>query len=340
MGSVFSVFLYPCKHFSVLGNPKTLAVQICRNCTALPGGKIHLINRAVHHHIKTVVISRKGKLIHILFQQFRRFGIGYKRKFLQSILAAVVMAYLHTVFPFMMSSVHITVNNKLHISRLIHVQHLDTMRMVHGPPVVIILTLKAEQKSKLIIRHIIRKQPVSYHKGKNIAAVALRQLHAIRHLNPQGNFVAVINIFFLVKKLMHIPLKIQQVHSVACITYPIILCDKVMFLSAFIWNLHLIMYLKRSRLRHHLLDIHHCLRDFFHPQIPPGHLTPTAVDINSAERTVIPLPAGLQIHGKIFFHMLFVKGIRMELFHKVHLLPHMIIFPQKNPCVVPDIPAC
>ncbi len=300
--------------------------------------KIYLIDRAVHHHIKTAVISGKRKPVHILFQQFRRFCVGDKNHLLYHILAAVIVIDLHTILTFVVASVHIAIYDKLHISGLIHIQHLDLMSVIYRTSVAVVLVLKAEQKSQLVIRHIVRKQSVSHHKSENITSVALRQPDLLRPLYPQGYLIVIINLFFLVKQLGHFPLKIKQIHAVRGIPYPVIFRHKVLFLSALIRNLHLITHLIGCSLRHHLLDIHNRLRRLLHRQISPCHLIPAAVDIHSAESTVIAVLIGFQIHREIFFHIRFVESILVKPPDKLRLLPYMIIFSQQDPGIIADIP--
>ena len=121
----------------------------------------------------------------------------------------------------MFSSVHISIDNKLYISGLVHIQYFYAVFLSAYPLILIIPIIKAEQSRQFIIRHIIGKKPFSIRKSQHIAAVTFCQLNIFRRDNPQFDLIIGKYLPVLLKYLLHCPLKIQQINPVRCISHPI-----------------------------------------------------------------------------------------------------------------------
>ena len=141
-----------------------------------------------------IVIVHTGQLLHICLDSFKGSVIGNKYLFLDCIEHTVIIIYLNANFSLMTASVHIAINQKLNIFRLIHTQNFHIMSLIQCPSVRIVLIIKAEQTGKFIICCIITIQPVFVDKRQHIPPIALCHFHFFTN-NTKHDFIVSKGIF-------------------------------------------------------------------------------------------------------------------------------------------------
>ena len=192
--------------------------------------------------------------------------------------------------------VHITVDQKQDIPRLVHRQHPDVVSVVCAScvPQFFRIAVKAEKSCQLVVRHIIAVKFIRHREGKHVAAVALLDLHLVPG-NPQHNFVIDIDIGLLVKNLLHRSLKIKQIHAIGRIANSVIFVYTIVLCLFPVLYANQIFQIKGACLLRKLPDHNARLCHPSYRQFSPRYLIETGMNRYLMEGSIIPLRIGFQI---------------------------------------------
>ena len=195
------------------------------------------------------------------------------------------------------------------------------MIVIQSPDILVILIIKPKQKSDFIIRHIIAKKPVPADKGKAVSPFAFFQDN-IPAGDPQDNLIVGKFLLGVLKKLVHIPLKVQKIHSVRSVSYPVKFHYPIIIFLPALGHGNIIFQQKTACLRRQLLygDLGICFPG--HLQIPPGNLLEATVNIYPAIGRIISLRIGLHILGELFRRFL-IKSLPGKIRHIIQLVLYM-----------------
>ena len=129
----------------------------------------------------------------------------------------------------MSSAVHISIDRKLDVSALVHIENLYGMLVVQCPAIRARFVVEAENDRELIRADIIAEQTVCHLKDDNVSILALEHGH-LRVCDAEQYLVVAVHTL-RIRYLGHCPLIVQQVHSVRRIP------DAVIFLRQIIGHL-------------------------------------------------------------------------------------------------------
>ena len=209
------------------------------------------MDRTVEINIKNAVFVYEGQLLHIGLECRVGLVIRYEDQLLDRVEHSVVLAHLHPDLPLMPAAVHIPIDHKPHILRLVHIQYLDIVVLIVAPG--IIPVIKAEKVRHLFVGRVITKQLLPVDKGKIGSAVALHQLHLVIP-DAEHDAVAAVHVRIRLEELVHGALIVEQIYPVRRVTHPVKLNHAVRVPLPALQRLHPVVHADRCRLRFDLAD--------------------------------------------------------------------------------------
>ena len=240
--------------------------------------QIDRIHAVIQHHVVRSRMVHMRQNIDVYPEQLVRLVVGDVHLLLHCVCETVVIVYRHPYFAFVSATVHIAVDDKRHIARLVHAQDLDIMPVVGVSLVEKLLgiSVEAEQPRQLVVRDVVAVQLIRRHEREHIAAVALLKGDILR-ADAECDLVVGEKVRALIKYLIHISFIVQQVHPVRRIAHAVVFLYAIIAGVSSLARRHIIFHDKGARLRRQLLDRDGRRADSDRPQVSPCHLIETAV---------------------------------------------------------------
>ena len=296
--TVINIFaVRPNRYLIIVRNQELFILIQCNQTGIGLFPQIHAIHHMIQHQIKLLFTVQVYQPIHLGSKHRIGLVVGNIDQFLYGILGTVISINPDSHLSLMSAPVHIAINHKLNVAALMYIQYSNTMLGVHCPRVCILRIIKAKDHCQLIGFHIIAKKPSRHLKHNHISVFALHHGY-LRICDTQEQFVITAH-FSGVRYLCHGSLKIQQIHSIRGIAQAVVLFHHIISsVFPFLCRYDIIGSQGRRLLRN-LHKARHRFAHFPDPQVTPGNLPETAMNIYLVKRAVIfQLGVGLQIFCK------------------------------------------
>ena len=212
----------------------------------LPAFEIHAIDGPVQKEIEIPFFPEIKQFSHLSLQIGIRF-IPWKECFLlHDIDISVISADPNAYLPLMISAIHITINGKINISLVIHLQDLNVVFIVFVSDIHDIIIIKLEYPDQFLSVSLICIKTICLLEGQYGTTLIFCHGHVFIR-NAEQDLVTAIEPVIL-RNLRHGPLIIQQIHSVRRKSHAEIFPHPILILVRSILHRHLIIRHKAPRL--------------------------------------------------------------------------------------------
>ena len=200
----------------------------------------------------------------------------------------------------MVSAVHIAVNNKCHVTRIIHTHNIDIVLSVLLPVIQAAVLTEAEHADRLVGTAVVAPEIAVYHKRDNITC-RIRHILGILagHTEVDAGFRQ--NTKLRIKDLLCAPLEVQQNNVSVGLSHPVELTYGIILrLSVLILRTDHVLLCDAGRRLIRFLDLLHWLLYDRRCEASPGNLVEAGMNVDIEERRIIPRLIRLKLRNERF----------------------------------------
>ena len=318
---VISVFSF-CPGKIPAGSGGTIAVllQPGNQKLCLARGHIDPVNTAIHTDIKVIsVCGNIVKRLHVFFQKLIILLHLHKEALGNTGICGIEIINGHAGLTFVISPVHVTADQEIHVSRLIDIDDLNIILIVGISGVRTVFLWEAEDLYHLVSGCLIFPQCSLTHKGHTVTLEITQIFHIPAgdpEINAGGRDDAGI---FRIEDLIYCPFEIQQTDPFLRVKHPVILGYRIeLRLIVLVFGRDHIVHHNSSRAVIDLLQARSRFVIRLRAQGSPAQLIHATMDIRKSKGGIISLFIGLNVGGNRF-QIILVQASLIEAHGKIQI---------------------